>query len=60
MRRLFRSGGIAQFVLHGDVFDVVPGPSRQLFPLKAFLDDVLFPAYDVILHYDCRARRKRH
>lgn len=55
MRELFKSGTIAQFVLHGNVFDVVPartaGGLRPV-PLKAFLEQVMFASYDVVLHYD--------
>ncbi len=55
MRDLFRSGSVAQFLLHGNIFDVVPaaGPSgRRLLPLKAFLDEVMFEKYDIVLQYD--------
>ncbi|HYK87653.1 MAG TPA: AAA family ATPase [Acidobacteriota bacterium] len=55
MRNLFRSGSVAQFLIHGNVFDVVPasGPSgRRLLPLKAFLDEVMFEKYDIVLQYD--------
>ena len=51
MRDLFRSGSVAQFLLHGNVFDVVPHGDRQL-SLKAFLDEAMFGAYDTVLHYD--------
>jgi SpoVK/Ycf46/Vps4 family AAA+-type ATPase len=51
LRDLFRSGSSAQFILHGNVFDLVPAAGRLL-PLKVFLDDVMFAAYDVVLHYD--------
>jgi AAA+ superfamily predicted ATPase len=51
MRDLFRSGSSAQFILHGNVFDVVPY-GRQLLSLPAFLDTVMFGSYDVVLHYD--------
>ena len=30
MRDLFRSGSAAQFLIHGNVFDVVPSGSRLL------------------------------
>jgi len=55
MRNLFKSGSVSQFLLHGNVFDMVataglPGP-RQL-SLGAFLDEVMFEQYEVILHYD--------
>jgi AAA+ superfamily predicted ATPase len=55
MRDLFRSGSVAQFLIHGNIFDVVPasGPSgRRLLSLKTFLEEVMFEKYDVVLHYD--------
>ena len=51
MRDLFRSGSAAQFLIHGNVFDVVPHGGKLL-SLPAFLDEVMFPAYDVVLRYD--------
>jgi hypothetical protein len=51
LRDLFKSGSSAQFILHGNVFDLVPAAGRLL-PLKMFLDDVMFAGYDVVLHYD--------
>ena len=51
MRDLFRSGSVAQFILHGNVFDVIPHGDRQL-SLKAFLDEAMFAGYDTVLHYD--------
>ncbi len=55
MRDLFKSGSVSQFLLHGNVFDAVLAPGsggqRQL-PLGAFLDEVMFEKYEVILHYD--------
>ena len=52
MRDLFRSGSVAQFILHGNVFDVVPADARRPLSLEAFLDEVMFATYDVVLHYD--------
>lgn len=55
MRELFRSGSVAQFLLHGNVFDVVQlerDGADKLLPLPAFLDDVMFDGWDVVLHYD--------
>lgn len=52
MRDLFRSGSVSQFILHGNVFDLVPANGDRLLPLKQFLDEVMFGTYDVILHYD--------
>lgn len=51
MRDLFRSGSVAQFILHGNIFDVVPADGK-LHSLQTFLDDVMFSGYDVVLHYD--------
>jgi len=51
MRNLFRSGGCAQFILHGNIFDAVPQDGRML-SVKGFLDEVMFASYDVVLHYD--------
>lgn len=55
MTDLFRSGSAAQFLIHGNIFDVVPAATaagRRLLPLRNFLDEVMFSAYDVVLHYD--------
>ena len=55
MRDLFRSGSVAQFILHGNVFDVVPAPGPgggRLLSLNTFLDEVMFERYDTVLHYD--------
>jgi len=51
MRSLFRSGSVAQFILHGNIFDIVPYENRQL-SLKNFLDEVMFSGYDAVLQYD--------
>jgi len=51
LRDLFRSGAAAQFLLHGNVFDLVPA-NGKLLSLKRFLDEVMFDGYDVVLHYD--------
>ncbi len=55
MRDLFKSGSVAQFILHGNVFDLVSfgvSPKRRLLSLRTFLDEVMFETYDIILHYD--------
>ena len=55
MRELFRSGSVAQFLIHGNIFDVVPAgepASRRLLSVKAFLEGVMFEAYDAVLEYD--------
>jgi hypothetical protein len=51
MRDLFRSGSAAQFLLHGNIFDLVPTTQRML-TLPTFLDEVMFASYDVVLRYD--------
>ncbi len=55
MRDLFKSGSVAQFILHGNIFDVVPAAAngtRRYVPLKVFLDEIMFDKYDTVLHYD--------
>jgi len=55
MRDLFKSGSVSQFLLHGNVFDTVitPGATEpRMLSLGAFLDEVMFEKYDVVLHYD--------
>jgi AAA+ superfamily predicted ATPase len=51
MGDLFRSGSVAQFILHGNVFDLFPNGNR-LVSLKTFLDEGMFASYDTVLHYD--------
>ena len=51
MRDLFRSGSAAQFLLHGNVFDIVPSGGKLL-SAPAFLEQVMFGTYDVVLRYD--------
>jgi hypothetical protein len=55
MRDLFRSGSVAQFLIHGNIFDVVPAEDaagRRLLSLKAFLESTMFDGYDCVLEYD--------
>ncbi len=63
MRDLFRSGAISQFILYGNIFDLVPAPAppvlspvlprpAPLRPLKSFLEEVMFAQFDVVIHYD--------
>jgi hypothetical protein len=55
MRDLFRSGSVAQFLIHGNIFDVVAAEDtagRRLLSLKAFLKTVMFESYEVVLEYD--------
>ena len=56
LRELFRSGSVAQFLLYGNTFDVVPygeeaGTTRFL-PLKKFLQEVMLEGYDTVITYD--------
>ena len=56
VRRLFVSGAASQFLLHGNVLDLVPsappdGAARFL-PLRQFLEDVLLAPFEVVILYD--------
>ena len=51
MGDLFRSGSAAQFLLHGNVFDLVPHGGKLL-SVPTFLEQVMFASYDVVLRYD--------
>ena len=51
MRDLFRSGSAAQFLLHGNVFDLVSTGAKMV-TLPVFLDEIMFTSYDVVLRYD--------
>jgi hypothetical protein len=57
MRDLFRSGSAAQFIVHGNVFDVVPS-NGKLLAVPVFLEQAMFASYDVVLRYD-RSRGAR-
>jgi hypothetical protein len=59
MRRIYRSGSASQFILYGNVFDLVaaPGPGegsggRRFLALRHFLTRAMFEPFDVVLHYD--------
>ncbi len=56
MRKIFRSGSISQFLLHGAIFDLTPytGPdgTTQLMGLKQFLEQVMLQPFDVVVRYD--------
>ena len=46
---LFKSGSVSQFILHGNVFDVIPGdsgPKPREYSLNEYLGEVLFAGYD--------------
>ena len=56
MRQLYRSGSNSQFILYGNVFDLVGTPEseggRRYVSLAQFLTQVMFDPFDVIVHYD--------
>ncbi len=55
MRARFRSGSASQFVLHGNVFDLVDageGVEGRFVSLRRFLTEVMFAPFDVVIHYD--------
>jgi hypothetical protein len=56
MRAVFRSGATGQFVLHGNVFDLMPARSangsRDWISLSRFLTETMFAPFDVVIHYD--------
>ena len=55
MRQVFRAGATSQFVLHGNVFDLVPAPSAKgtaFGSLTDFLTGTMFQPFDVVVRYD--------
>jgi len=56
MRRIFRGGAVSQFILHGNVFDLVRsrGDDRKtdFTSLREFLAGELFQPFEVVLFYD--------
>ncbi len=56
MRELFRAGATSQFVLHGNVFDLVPAPDgtggSEWVSLNRFLTRTMFVPFDVVIRYD--------
>ncbi len=56
MRQVFRAGATSQFVLHGNVFDLVPAPDgkggTQFVSLPDFLTTAMFQPFDVVVRYD--------
>ncbi len=55
MRRLFRSGSSSQFVLSGNVHDLVPAPTEDgvhFVSLPDFLTEVMFAPFDVVIRFD--------
>ena len=56
MRQQFRTGSASQFVLSGNVFDLVAaatdGDEMRFVSLRRFLTEVMLAPFDVIVHYD--------
>lgn len=56
MRRLFVSGAASQFLLHGNVLDLVPSAGTdgapRFVPLWQFLEETLLAPFEVVVFYD--------
>lgn len=55
MAALYESHAASQFVLHGNVEDLLPmggRPERSLAPLRSFLIESVMPGFEVVLSYD--------
>jgi hypothetical protein len=56
MRQVFRAGATSQFVLHGNVFDLVPAPDGDggldWVSLPEFLAGTMFQPFDAVIRYD--------
>ena len=56
MREIFRGGTVSQYLLHGNVFDLVayrpPEGPAQYMSLVDFLANVMFSNFDVVLHFN--------
>lgn len=56
MRQVFKAGATSQFVLHGNVFDLVPAPDGKggtdFVSLTEFLRGTMFQPFDVVIRYD--------
>src|SRR6185503_15119762 len=56
MRQIFKAGATSQFVLHGNVFDLVPAPDGKggadFVGLGEFLTGSMFQPFDVVIRYD--------
>jgi ATPase family associated with various cellular activities (AAA) len=56
MRQVFRAGATSQFVLHGNVFDLVPAAddrgAMQWVSLGTFLTTTMFKPWDAVVRYD--------
>jgi hypothetical protein len=56
MRQIFRAGATSQFVLHGNVFDLVAAPDGRggvdWVSLGEFLSSTMFQPFEVVIRYD--------
>ena len=52
MRSTFRAGTTSQFVLHGNVFDLVPAGPAGYVSLPRFLAETMFAPFDVVIQFD--------
>ncbi|MBN2056089.1 ATP-binding protein [bacterium] len=56
MRQAFRAETTSQFILHGNVNDLFPvaegGAACSFLSLRAYLTDVMFGGFDVVIQYD--------
>ena len=56
MRQVFKAGATSQFVLHGNVFDLVPAPDGKggtdFVAVTDFLTGTMFQPFDVVIRYD--------
>ncbi len=56
MRQVFKAGATSQFVLHGNVFDLVPASDARggtdFVALGEFLTGTMFQPFDVVIRYD--------
>lgn len=55
MRRVFRSETVSQFVIFGNINDLVPAPQGRrprFLPLQEYLAQVMFEPFEVVLAYD--------
>lgn len=58
MREVFRSGTVSQFLLHGNVRDLVRLPGGTYGSLREFLVEMLFGSFDLVVYYSSGAGLK--
>lgn len=52
MRDVFRAGTLSQFLLHGNVRDLVCDNEGRYVSLQKFLDEVMFSRFDLVVTYN--------